>query len=283
MSVRRLAGRLTGCAALAVAVTAVPAPAAQADALTYVAMGDSAAAGPLIPSQDPNLPCLRSDHDYPHVAAAALGAHLTDVTCSGATVADFGGHQFGFEPAQYDALTAATDLVSVTIGANDIGLVPQVLGCLNLLPQPVGLSCKDRLTAGGKDQLAEAAATWAPQLGAALDEVHRRAPHAKVLVTGYGTYLRKGGCWPTQPIWGRDADYVQASLGKLNADIAAQAQAHGASYVDLAAVSAGHDTCAKPAQRYLEGLIPATAAAPLHPNAQGMAAFGASLASAARS
>jgi lysophospholipase L1-like esterase len=269
--------------ALIAGALALPAATAQADAFTYVAMGDSAAAGPLIPNQDPNLPCLRSDQNYPHVAAAALGARLTDVTCSGATVGDFSGHQFGFEPAQYDALTPGTDLVSVTIGGNDIGLVQQVLGCINLLPEPLGLSCKARLTAGGHDQLAEAAAKWAPKLGAAIDEIHRRAPHAKVLVTGYGTYIRKGGCRPVQPIWGRDSDYVQSSLGKLNAAIAGQARAHGASYVDLAAVSAGHDTCATPSQRYLEGLIPTSPAAPLHPNARGMAAFGAALADSARS
>lgn len=272
--------RLIVGAAVAAAML-VPLVSAQADTLEYVAMGDSAAAGPLIPNQDPNLPCLRSDHNYPRVAAATLGAHLTDVTCSGATTGDFAGHQFGFEAPQYDALKPGTDLVSVTIGANDIALASQAVGCLNLLPEPVGISCKARLTAGGHDQLAEAAKALAPKLGAAFEEIHRRAPHAKVLVTGYGTYLRKGGCWPAQPIWGRDADYLQASIGTLNDVIATQARTHGASYVDLAAASVGHDTCAKPAVRYLEGLIPTAPAAPLHPNARGMAAFGATIVSAA--
>ena len=267
--------------AAAVAAMVVSVLPAHADTLEYVAMGDSAAAGPLIPNQDPNLPCLRSDHDYPNIAAAALGAQLTDVTCSGATTSDFAGHQFGFEPPQYDALKPSTDLVSVTIGANDIGIAGQVVACINLLPEPAGLSCEDRLTAGGHDQLAAAADALAPKLAAAFDEIHRRAPHAKVLVTGYGTYIRKGGCWPTQPIWGRDGDYLQASLAKLNDVIATQARTHGASYVDFAAASVGHDTCAAPDQRYLEGLVPTAPAAPLHPNAQGMAAFGAALAASA--
>ena len=60
--------------------------AAQADdTLDYVALGDSAAAGPLIPNQDPALWCLRSDQNYPQVAAKLLGARLTDVTCSGSS------------------------------------------------------------------------------------------------------------------------------------------------------------------------------------------------------
>ena len=254
---------------------------AQADTLEYVALGDSAAAGPLIPNQDPALWCLRSDRDYPRVAAELLGATLTDVTCSGATTDHFAGRQFGFVEPQYDALKPTTDLVSITIGGNDVGLVQTALSCINLLPEPVGLSCKDRLTAGG-DQTAKDIAEWAPEFGAALDEVKRRSPHAKILVTGYGTYIRPGGCHPVQPIWARDADYLQGSVNLLSATAKAEAEKRGATYVDLAAVSVGHDTCAAPADRYLEGLIPTTIAAPLHPNAAGMKAFGTVVATAAQ-
>ncbi|WP_330271051.1 SGNH/GDSL hydrolase family protein [Lentzea sp. NBC_00516] len=252
---------------------------AQADTLDYVALGDSAAAGPLIPNQDPALWCLRSDRNYPRIAAKLLGAKLTDVTCSGAKTDDFAGRQFGFVAPQYDALKPTTDLVSITIGGNDVGLVQTALGCINLLPEPVGLSCRDRLTAGG-DQVAAAIAEWAPEFGTALDEVKRRAPHAKILVTGYGTYIRPGGCYPVQPIWARDSDYLQASVNLLSTTAKAEAEKRGATYVDLAAVSVGHDTCAKPADRYLEGLIPTTIAAPLHPNAAGMKAFGTAVAKA---
>lgn len=252
---------------------------AHADTLEYVAMGDSAAAGPLIPNQDPALWCLRSDQNYPQVAARKLGARLVDVTCSGAKTDDFAGRQFGFVAPQYDALKPSTDLVSVTIGGNDVGLVQTALSCINLFPEPVGFSCRDRLTAGG-DQVAAAIAKWAPEFGAALDEIKRRAPHAKILVTGYGTYIRPGGCHPVQPIWARDGDYLQASVNLLSATAKAEAVKRGATFVDLAAVSVGHDTCAAPADRYLEGLVPTSIAAPLHPNSAGMAAFGATVARA---
>src|SRR5207245_819479 len=40
---------------------------------SYVALGDSYTAGPLIPEQLPDpMGCFRSDHNYPHLVAAAL-------------------------------------------------------------------------------------------------------------------------------------------------------------------------------------------------------------------
>ena len=64
-------------------------PATAATTGEYVALGDSAAAGPLIPPPDLSSPgCLRSLLDYPHIVAKRLGLPLKDVTCSGATTAD---------------------------------------------------------------------------------------------------------------------------------------------------------------------------------------------------
>lgn len=46
-----------------------------AAATTYTALGDSYAAGPLIPNQSLNpLGCFRSDHNYAHLAASAKRA-----------------------------------------------------------------------------------------------------------------------------------------------------------------------------------------------------------------
>jgi lysophospholipase L1-like esterase len=275
---------ISTAAAVAVAASlgfGVPTASAE-EPIEYVAMGDSAAAGPLIPTPDLNLLCLRSkDNDYPAVASRALGARLTDVTCSGAVTSDFSGRQFGIMAPQFNALKPTTDLVSVTIGGNDVGLVTLALTCVNLLPAPLGRSCADAEAAKGNPTAARIDA-WAPTVGAALDTIHQRSPHAKVLVAGYGTYIRPGGCYPTQPIWARDADFVQSLVNRLNNALRGQATAHGATYVDIAAVSVGHDTCAAPSQRYLEGLIPTSLAAPLHPNARGMTAFGNAVATAAR-
>jgi hypothetical protein len=63
--------------------------AASAAAADWAGLGDSYAAGPLIPNQqlDP-LGCLRSDHNFAHLAAAQLGQSLADASCSGATTDD---------------------------------------------------------------------------------------------------------------------------------------------------------------------------------------------------
>nr|WP_246330628.1 SGNH/GDSL hydrolase family protein [Saccharopolyspora hordei] len=246
-------------------------------------MGDSAAAGPLIPDQDPNVLCFRSEVDYPQVVASLLGAQLTDVTCSGAKIDDFSGSQYGILPPQYDALSNRTDLVTVTVGGNDVQLVQAAVSCLNLLPEPVGRSCADRFTAGGRDELGDRIAALTGKVDGMLERIQQRAPNAEVVVVGYGTYLRPGGCYPHQPVWARDADYIQSSVDKLSALLRDRAQAHGARFVDLGPVSRGHDICAAPADRYYEGVVPASAAAPLHPNAQGMRAFGHAVAEAVAS
>ncbi len=258
-----------------------PATARADDLFEYVALGDSSAAGPLILPQI-DLPCLRSGVNYPHIAAAELGAQLTDVTCSGAVIPDFSENQFGFVPPQYNALKPTTDLVTVAIGGNDTGLVAAALSCINLLPAPAGVSCKERYTAGGKDQLAARITATAPAFGQALDRIRALAPNARILVTGYGTYIRPDGCYPQIPVWPIDANYLQATVDRLNHMLATQSALHGATYVDLRKPSIGHDACAPITQRWLEGLIPTSDAAPLHPSRQGMAAFGALVAAAAR-
>ncbi|WP_243790454.1 SGNH/GDSL hydrolase family protein [Saccharopolyspora gloriosae] len=269
-------------AALAVAASCALSPAAvAAEPLDYVALGDSNASGPLVPGRpDPNLACLRSSGNYPHVAAEALGARLTDATCTGAKIADFTGSQHGFVPPQFDALSTATDLVTLAIGGNDIGLVRAAVSCLNAFPEPFGKSCADDFTAGGRDELSARIAAIGDDFDATLDGITERAPNADVVVTGYGTYIRPGGCYPKEPIWGRDADYIQSKVDELSELLRDRAVGHGAEFVDLGAISKGHDVCAAPQDKYLEGVLPTSVAAPLHPNARGMAAFGHAVAEA---
>ncbi|SFS85908.1 SGNH/GDSL hydrolase family protein [Saccharopolyspora flava] len=270
---------IAGVGVMALLTTGFPAS-AQEDVFEYVAMGDSAAAGPLVPGPDPNLLCFRSTMNYPQVAAARLGAQLKDVTCSGADTEDFSGRQHFVLPPQYDALSPSTDLVTVTIGGNDVSLVQAAVSCLNALPEPVGSSCADRFTADGGDELAERIDEFTPDLDAALDEIADRAPNAEIVVVGYGTYLPPGGCYPKEPMWARDADYIQSSVDRLSARLGERARAHGAKFVDLGPVSEGHDVCQAPDQKYFEGVVPTSWAAPLHPNGRGMTAFGNAVADA---
>ncbi|MFD7661514.1 SGNH/GDSL hydrolase family protein [Streptomyces sp. NPDC059788] len=247
----------------------------------YVALGDSSAAGPLIPPQT-SLPCLRSGRNWPAVAAARLGAEITDVTCSGATTADLAGRQFGLVRPQLDALRADTDLVTLAVGANDIGLGIVVPSCVRLHPQAAGLSptCKSVYTAGGRDRLAERITRTAPKIATALRQIHRRSPHARVYVVTYGTYYQPGGCWPKDPVWPVDADYVQNTFDRLHTMLAERAAAGDAGFVDIRTPSARHGVCAAKGEKWMEGLIPGSAAAPYHPNRTGMAHSGATVADA---
>jgi hypothetical protein len=50
----------------------------------------------------------------------------------------------------------------------------------------------------------------------------------------------------------------------------AEALAHGAVYVNTYAPSIGHDACQPPLIRWVEPVVPADGAAPIHPNIRGM-------------
>lgn len=252
---------------------------AHAAAQHYVALGDSAASGPLIPLPDLSAPgCYRSTNNYPKLAAARLGVPITDVTCSGADTTDMTNSQntdFGAVPPQLDALSTDTTLVTLQIGGNDAGLVGLAESCLNLLPQPFGTSCADTNTAGGGDVYGERVTAVGPKVAAVLDGIHQRAPGAEVFVVGYTTYLPPNGCYPRVQVWARDANYVQAKVDQLNQVLAAAAAAHDATYVDIRTPGIGKDVCKSSSVRWTEPFIPGNIAAPLHPNARGMAGMAA--------
>jgi lysophospholipase L1-like esterase len=265
---------LTGVATPASAAPTVPiAAAAPADG-AYVALGDSFTAGPLIPNQlgDP-LGCLRSDRDYPHLVARSLQpAAFRDVSCSGADTGDMTGSQGvtpGPNPPQFDALDASTTLVTLGIGGNDIGFGGIVESCLALFPWDT--PCQRRFVVNGVDELARRIQETAPDIAATLAGIRQRAPQARVLVVGYPSIVPDQGvnCWPVLPLGWGDIDYLRRTTKALNAMLAAQAGAAGATYVDTYTPSIGRDACASSTRRWVEPLIP-IGAAPVHPNARGM-------------
>jgi GDSL-like Lipase/Acylhydrolase family len=265
---------------VATATAAAPvgaSPAALPDT-DYAALGDSAAAGPLVLPMDLDQPgCHRSEVNYPSLAAMSLGVRsLHDVTCDGADFDDVHrpkSTDFGDMPPQIEAITADTDLVTLHFGANDIGLVGAAMDCINLLPQPFGDSCKAEQTAGGVDRLKAKIDATAPELVATLDAIRSRAPQARIFVVGYATYLPSNGCYPLVPVWKVDANYIRSTLDSLNAMLRTTAVANDAGYIDLATPSVGHDMCKAPGVRWVEPLIPGSIAAPLHPNNIGMVGF----------
>ncbi len=262
---------------VATAVLAAGLAPASAAPDSYVALGDSFTAGPgvLLQSLDP-LGCFRSDHNYPHLVAQARGSALRDRSCSGATTEDLSARQpvlGGPNPAQLDALDAGVTTVSVQIGGNDIGFMEIVARCAAILP--VGTPCRDVYTSGGTDELSRRIAATAPKVAAALAEVRRRAPQARLFVVGYPAILPEvePGCWPLLPVAPGDVPYLRNVQKQLNAMLATRAAAAGATYVDVYGPSIGHDACQLPGTRWVEPLVPLSPAAPVHPNALGMQAM----------
>lgn len=245
----------------------------------YVALGDSFAAGPFILPQggDP-IGCARSGHDYPALVAEMLRVdELTDVSCSGAVTGDMTAAQdvpLGSNPPQFDALRTDTDLVTVTIGGNDIGYTDIIFTCGQLsITDPLGDPCRRQATAGGSDVYAERILAAAPKVAGVLQGIRERSPNATVLLVGYLRILPPAhGCWPLVPISRGDVPYLDGIQQQLTKMLATQADANGAVFVDAYAGSLGHDACRAPTVKWVEGLIPTSPAYPIHPNAQGMRA-----------
>jgi GDSL-like Lipase/Acylhydrolase family len=264
-------------AALAATLTVGVAGAAAAN---WVGLGDSYAAGPLIPNQQLNpLGCLRSDHNFAHLAAAQLGQSLADVSCSGATTADMTAPQDvtpgPANPPQFNALTAATRTVTLQIGGNDVGFTEIIENCASA--SPFGHPCQDQYVVNGDDTLRDRIAATAPKVAAVIQGIHARSPQARVFVVNYAAILPEtgSGCWPVVPIAWADVPYLRGIEKALNTMLAQQASANGATIVDDYTASIGHDACKSTSTKWVEPLIPTNAAAPFHPNARGEAGIAA--------
>src|SRR4051812_20525051 len=208
--------------ALAVLTLSVAAPARAAEAVHYVALGDSAAAGPLIPHQHGPLRCLRSDHNYPSRVAEALSvADFTDVSCSGATIANLTTSQHGLPP-QVDALSAETTLVTLTIGANSSGWARLAVMC-GLRSLERGSPCKDLDDGAILRRIDSLAKPYAAGFAA----IRAKAPHARIVVAGYLRMTPEdgSGCWPNIPLAKGDLPYFDEAERRLNGLLRKSAEA----------------------------------------------------------
>jgi lysophospholipase L1-like esterase len=257
-----------------VSMLALAAPASAAGE-EYVSLGDSYTAGPLIPLQVPPFGCLKSNNNYPNLTARNLGLALTDASCSGAETEDMENPQGvspdGPNPPQFDRLTASTQIVTLQIGGNDIGFSSIAEDCASATSNE-GTPCQDRYVHDGRDEISERIQATAPLVANVLQGIHARSPGARVLVVNYAAILpdEGPGCWPQMPITDGDVPYVRAKQKELNQMLADQAAANGAELIDWYTASIGHDACKPPVIRWVEPVVPANAAAPVHPNLGGM-------------
>ncbi|MGZ8178527.1 SGNH/GDSL hydrolase family protein [Williamsia sp. SKLECPSW1] len=240
----------------------------------YVALGSSYAAGPN--STDiVDRRCMRGGDDYPHLVAEAESMDLTDVSCSGSTIPDIlrRAQPGRTSRPQIDAVTADTDLVTITTGGNDVHYIPRLtdLSCANRPtrqphhPRHCHPERPSTVSGDGEYRALETA------LIAVVDAVHARAPRAVVMIVDYIPVLdpRATLCAGVPLTRAQAAETVQ-TFDRLTEATRAAASRSGAILVDPAARAAGHTVCS--ASPWVSGFVPP---APYHPNAAGRAAMAA--------
>jgi lysophospholipase L1-like esterase len=266
-----LALAATGCeAGEASDGTALPDPVLETEVTTgidYVAMGDSFSAGPFIGTMrtDPQG-CARSHDNYPAFLADWLDVEsYTDVSCSAATTADLYAPMTMYDGAttgpQLDAVSEDTDLVTLGIGGNDFGIYESLI------------RCQEGPTAGcDVGRLRTDARKVAGRVEQAVRRIVEVAPDAAVYVVGYPDILPTEGTCRAVGASAEVLGPVTEVAALLNDSLAKGAEAAGASYVDMEAVSEGHDVCAK-GRAWVNGpRFRAGVAAPFHPKINGMRA-----------
>lgn len=249
----------------------------------YVAMGSSFAAGSGIAPFDPVAPvrCQRSTRNYARQLADMRKLDLVDVTCGGATTAHILG-PWNELPPQVDALTPDTQLVTITIGGNDVGYIGGLIAGSCGENSTAGANAQplcQRIAAGRRNGARMPAATeetW-EKVEAALtgivQEVRRRSPRARVIFVDYLTVLPQGALCAQAPLAPQAAQTgrsIAARLSRLTKDVARR---NGAETLAASKLSRGHGACAPNA--WMAGFIPPTDSrsfAPYHPNLAGMTA-----------
>jgi lysophospholipase L1-like esterase len=264
--------------------TLAPAPSA-APTAQYVAMGSSIAAGPGVGTRDPGSPvlCARSSSNYAHLFAAKRGLTLKDVTCSGATTAGILTGQ-RMLPPQLDAAGPQTQLVTISVGGNDVQLAGNLFtwSCANAPGKIPGAwrpwICRDETP---QSKIEEEFGELEAHMRAIVDGIHQRAPHARVVFVDYVTLLPASGSCPDRlPLTDAQLAEGRATENRLAAITAKVAHETGSDLLRASALSAGHDVCAADPWIFPVEFPPhLTDFAPLayHPNAEAMQAIAAAL------
>jgi len=226
----------------------------------YVALGDSYTAGPLIGRADGRNGCVRSRNNYPHLLAEKADLDLTDVSCSAApTEAVEGEQQVRGRPIapQIEAVEAKTDLVTIGLGLNDLGLSVRVfITCVQLgMSDPQGTPCTDADRAARANDIQSALGQMEERLGGVVDAVAERAPGARIVLVGYPTIFPEEGTCSDLGIAAGDIPLVRHVVESINDTMSVVAEDRGATYLDTATPSRGHDICAD--DPWIAGMAPA--------------------------
>lgn len=237
----------------------------------YVALGDSYTSAPYVGKSVGPQGCLRTDANYPHLLAKAADLELTDASCGGATTADLQSAQElvgrdGTVPAQLDAISASTDLVTLSIGGNDGRMFGALVStCVGLAQsQPRGAPCTKYAEADPEAyerRYAEIRST----IGLAVDQIVARAPGVRVIIVGYPDVFPAKSTCDRLPLATGDYPLAREVLQRLVEAQQAAAEEADVEFVDMRPATKGHDICSD--DPWVAGITTeqGRAGAPYHP------------------
>ncbi|GHE37830.1 lipase 1 [Streptomyces capitiformicae] len=235
-------------------LVAAGAPAQAATEAEYVALGDSYASGVGAGSYDASSgDCKRSTKNYPRLWAAANPEYsLKDVTCSGATIADVRADQLS-------ALSASTNLVTLTVGGNDAQFSTVVQTCLTDTENACALAT-GWMSQYARNQLVD-------ELTGLYKDIKARSPKALILVFGYPQTLSTSGvCSPIELSAKKRAgmnglaDALAEGTQKATVDA-------GVYFIDMRKQFTGHGACGT--DPWVHSVNVSDTKASFHPNAAG--------------
>ncbi|NYJ03079.1 lysophospholipase L1-like esterase [Nocardioides thalensis] len=234
----------------------------------YVAMGDSYTAAPRIgPTDDESTGCTQSTNNYPHLLAAELDLELEDVSCGGAITASIEQGQVTYKNAQLDpqidALTEATDLVTISIGANDERIYGDLIRfCVQRATDPEGAPCTEADAAGGELSVEARIDRMEERIVDVLAGITAEAPEARVVFVGYPQFAPDERC-AQFPIGAGDVEFAQRVNELLVLAQERAAAEAGVEFLDLYELTEGHHFCAD--DPWVAGLHPTAPAITYHP------------------
>ncbi len=224
--------------------------------MRYVALGDSYSSGlgsgSLISSSGS---CDRSTKAYSQLwAAAHHPASYVSVACAGATTATV-------ISTQLTALSAATTLVSITVGGNDVGFSSTLETCILHATS----SCVSAIS-GDEKQIASA---LPGQLNTLLAGIRARAPGARVVVLGYPALYDLSRSSTCLGLSTTDRTDLNQAAGLLDNAIKAAAGRHADVFEDVRPDFAGHLIC--DSGKWLNAVSITDISQSYHPTATGQA------------
>lgn len=234
---------------------------------SYVALGDSIAAGVGLENYSDSSACDRTNQSYPNLVAHSLNLKLINLACSGATlplgILDKQDVNQLAVSSQLDQLFSQPrpDLITLTVGANDIEWTTFIEKCYTG-------EC------GNADDSAtvnELLATLSINLQNSLSQIqsHYKTAVPRVILTGYHQVFPAGtatcsdlnGIDPSELAWGRQQ---QASLNNTISTVASMY-----SFARYAPINfSGHELCT--ADSWVQRI---SANDPYHPTDAGQAEY----------